>query len=467
MAAKHSTTRELGPLGPACSHPFGWGAFVACLARLHRAIRAYTLPTHATFAQPLVFHGDPMHAHRALSAVALFFTAAASLALAQGPPRDGPPGIEVQPAAWDLGSVAPGQYQQVFEIANKGGAPLVIDQVRVSHPLRMSAVVSPLGTETGRRFQLTVLVVLDGTEPAFDGYAIVHSNDKERPHVKIPVSAKMQASTGALVFFFSEEGAGVKRLRERIALLKVQAEVLDAGDLANLDRLRKLEAEHGVAQTAAYELFMGRECLIVSDPEEVLKAIERVASGGGLQGRRIHPHQHTAETPAGKASISTLVPPPVSVDLYIDPGCAACVEAGRRAADMLKNRYAGRVAISARDITHPDSVRLFRDRLAEKECPPGTHSVALVAGATWVTGEIPAIMEALPPIVDKELASLSAMTAGGPPKGGTDKAAPAPKPASQATESGAILWVVVALTALTLVRVSLLRNRGQEGAPSK
>lgn len=403
-----------------------------------------------------------------LSLLALSFLGSASLA--QDPVPSGPPRIEVRPAAWDLGSVSSGQYQQVFEIVNQGGEALLIDQVRVSHPLLMSASVAPLGTEAGRRFQLTVVVVLDGTEPAFAGYAIVHSNDKERPHVKIAVSAKLAASSGALVLFFSEEGPGIKKVRERIAALKLQAEVLSAGDLATLDRLRRLEQEHGVTQTAAYELFMGRECLVSSDPDDVMKGLERVAAGGTLQGRKVHPHQHDPEKPGGRASISALVPPPVTVDLFLDPGCAACVDAGRRAAEALNTKYAGRVAISARDITHPDSVKLFQDRLSPKEFPAGTHSVALVAGASWVTGDIPAIFDALPGVVDKELASLAAIAAGAkgptssPPASGSKSTS---NPASDGGGGSAVQWVLVALVALTLLRVSLLRNRGTEATVSK
>lgn len=394
-------------------------------------------------------------------------------AAAQDNAPSGPSRIAISPANWDLGTVSPGQYQQVFEIANQGGEPLLVDQVRVSHPLCMSASVSPLGTETGRRFQLTIVVVLDGTAPAFAGFAIVHSNDTERPHVKIEVSAKLPASSASLVLFYSEDGPGIKKVRERIAVLKVQAEVLSSGDLAILDRLRKLEKEHGVTQTAAYELFMGRESLIASDPEEVLKGIERVAAGGTLQGRKVHPHQHSPEKPAGRATSSALVPPPVTVDLFLDPGCAACVEAGRRDAEALNKRYAGRVAISARDITHPDTVRLFQDRLAPKDFPSGTHAVALVANVTWVTGEIPAIFEAIPAIVDKELASLAALANrdrnGDAPISSPPAAGPKPTVNSSPDGGGgAVLqWILVVLTSLILVRVSLPRNRGGEVSAPK
>ncbi|MEK7867417.1 MAG: hypothetical protein AAB434_12110 [Planctomycetota bacterium] len=412
-----------------------------------------------------------MRSHRVLAIVALSFLGSALLA--QEPSPSGPSRMEIRPASWDLGTVSPGQYQQVFEIVNQGGEALTIEQVRVSHPLRMSASVVPLGTEPGRRFQLTVVVVLDGTEPSFSGFAIVHSNDKERPHVKIEVGAKLPASSGNLVVFHSEEGPGIKKIRERIAALKLQAEVVSSGDLSILDRLRKLEKEHGVAQTAAYELFMGRESLIASDPEEVLKGIERVAAGGTLQGRKVHPHQHDPQKPGGPARTSPLVPPPVTVDLFLDPGCAACVEAGRRGAEALNKQYEGRISISARDVTHPDSVKLFQDRLAGKDCPPGTHAVVLVAGVTWVIGEIPAIFEALPGIVDKELAGLSRIASGerGGSAPGASTAGAAPKSGPSAVPSGggtsAVQWILVVLTSLILVRVCTQWNRGAEVSAPK
>lgn len=402
--------------------------------------------------------------------VAAFLLGSMRMVAAQDP-ATGPTRIDVRPASWDLGTVSPGQYQQVFEIVNLGGEPLLIDQVRVSHPLRMSASVSPLGTEPGRRFQLTVVVTLDGTEPAFAGYAIVHSNDKARPHVKIDIVAKLPASSGTLLIFYSEEGPGIKKIRERLAALKLEAEVISCGDLANLDRLRQLEKDHGVVQTAAYELFLGRECLLASDPEDVLKAIERVASGGALQGRKVHPHQHDPEKKAEAATIATLLPPPVSVDLFLDPGCASCVEAGRRFALELNAKYAGRVAFSARDITHPDTVKLFQDRLAPKDFPAGTHAVALVAGATWVSGEIPAILQALPPIVDRELAAVpgagSGARAGVTPPAEPPAAKPSASTPPDRGDGSVLQWAVLAVCVLTLLRVSLLRGRGAEPPPTR
>ena len=365
------------------------------------------------------------------------------------------PKLQVQPARWDLGKVDAGRYQQVFEVTNAGGGALTIDELRVSSPQRMNATIAPLGTEVGKRFQLTVVVSTDGLDAPFAGYVVVHSNDKDHPDVKIDVTAERAAPSGGLLVFYTEEGTAIAKLRERVAALPkvVPGEVLFAGDLANLSRLRALEKDHGVTQGGAFEMFRGAEACVAPDATAAMAAIERVAQGKALSGREAVPHEHGTAPPA-PATVATLLPPPLVVDLFIDASCEACSKALQQGAEALVKAWPGRVGLRPHDLSQPDAVKGLRDAIPAKDLPPATHAIAVVGG-TYLAGEVKEIFAALPRVIDEALAKSAAavevrspaytneMRLGGPAAPSIGPAAPSSAPSKPADDDDKPIWLEV------------------------
>ncbi|GEM_PF-5540694 len=336
------------------------------------------------------------------SVAMLLVATTAALAQASASPR-----MQVSPERWELGHVEPGRYQQVFEVTNSGGGTLVIDEVRVSNPQRMSASVVPLGTEPGRRYQVTLVVDTGGLDSRFEGYIVVHANDEARPDVRIDVVGEPAATASGLLLFYSEEGPAIAALRAHAATLpKGQTvEFLYVGELANVARLRSLEKERGVTRGGAFELFRGREWLVTADPGDVRRALDRLVAGKSLTGRDPVPHDH-GQTPSAPALVEPLAPPPIVVEFFYDPACEACATAFHAGVEGLARDYSGRIGIRPRDLSLPESTQALAQVMTAEALTPARQAVAVVGG-TYVAGDMEAVFAALPRVVEEALAASS------------------------------------------------------------
>ncbi len=391
------------------------------------------------------------------------------------PPAGDEPRLRIAPERWDLGTCEPGAFQQVFEVTNVGGGQLVVDEVRVSNPVRMAASAAPLGTEKGKRYQLTIALNTEKLDSPFAGFAILHSNDKSRPNVKVEVTASPAAPSGrSIVLFHAEKGPDLEGIREAVSKLPpgTAHELLDAGDLANLDRLRQLERAHEVSQGGGYELFYGDEVLLTLDAREVVEALQRIAAGQPITARKVWVHDH-GEPPAQDSSTrGELLPPPLAVDLLVDMNCERCATELREGLKALA-QYAGRLAITPRSLTHPDIQRVVTERVPAEHRPPIVHCIALVGGGAYVAGDVGQVLASLPSFVQPD--SSTELSVG---KGDASEA-PAPAGASPLGEAPSAhelgdweTWVVVIpvfvllINCLLILKVSRLVSRiGTQSAP--
>lgn len=276
-----------------------------------------------------------------------------------------------------------------------------MDEVRVSNPACMAASVAPLGTEKGKRYQLTVALNTEKLDAAFSGFAILHSNDKSRPNVKVEVTASPDVrDRETILLFHADRGPDVERVREAIAKLPtgMRCDLLDAGDVANLDRLRVLERSHGVTQGGGYELFYGEEAFVSLDAREVVEALGRIAAGQPVSSRQVWVHDH-GEAPAQDAAAwGSLLPPPIAVDLLVDANCERCAQELREGVKELE-AYAGKLVVTPRNLSHPDVQRLVSERIPPEHRPPHVHCIALTDGGAYAVGDVGQVLDSLPSLV--------------------------------------------------------------------